>query len=98
MNREEYDAIHAMVEKGECPVCRCHYGRRLPKATVMQHLRTSKDSKHMLWRAKNWKIVFARGKFCPGNHPLDREELIATLRAGIKKAYGEEVYQSVCTA
>lgn len=82
-----------MVRNGTCPVCRKTYGKKAPKATVMQHMRMCKEVEHVIFKAKRWAIVFAQGKFC--NHPKDEREVIEKLRTCISATYGPDMIQKL---
>jgi hypothetical protein len=60
MSLSPAEEIHAMLNVGRCPACDKTCGYQSPKAAVMAHLRSSKDSTHARWKDENWGVVVTR--------------------------------------
>jgi hypothetical protein len=89
MSEADYDAMQALVDKGECPICHRTFGRREKRQCAVAHLRNSKEPTHVMWRARWWTKMFPHGKYA--NHPRDDDLLPQAIRDAVLSTFGAEV-------
>lgn len=76
-----------MIAQNLCPVCKVpRHARQGPRRALQEHIKSSRDAEHIMWREANYADHFKHGGSRCATGKTDED----VMRA-VRKAFGEEV-------
>lgn len=90
---EDMEQTLERVNTGYCPVCSKKVGIKHLRHSVINHLRRSKDAKHIAWVSRWFKAYFPHGKYAIP--PIEAPEYPKKIFDELSKVYSRDMLQQV---